>query len=235
MPHVSRLPWVTDILRISGDRPGVRFPPGPLSQGVEPTDRSVELTVERARSSGTVVRLTVRLPPGESGTRPSTDEVAEALRSLEAELEALIGSTDAPTGPVRTDRELNELLLAYRPRQPELIELLRADGEISEAEYQRLRAHLDAHPPAVTPPAAPVPAPVSAAAPIAAPPAPRTEEPIRSGGAARPVEVLTQTYKIETLKQAGAVRSRREISFEEYMALKRHFESAAARRPPSDR
>lgn len=195
---------------------------------MEPTDRSVELTAERARSSGTVVRLTVRVPAHEDGRRPSTDELAEALRTLESELEALIGGSEASASPVRTDRELNELLLAYRPRQPELVELLRADGEISEAEYQRLRAHLDAHPPAPTPPA-----PAPAKAPVApAPAAPRTEEPARSGGAARPVEVLTRAYQIETLKQAGAVRSRREISFEEYMALKRHFEAAAARRPP---
>jgi len=195
---------------------------------VEPTDRSVELTAEKARSSGTVVRLTVRVPAHADGSRPTADELAEALRALESELEALIGGSEAPTPAVRTDRELKELLLAYRPRQPELVDLLRADGEISEAEYQRLRAHLEAHPPAPAPPPAP---PVKATPPP--PAAPRAEEPTRPSGAARPVEVLTRTYQIETLKQAGAVRSRREISFEEYMALKRHFEAEAARRAPA--
>ena len=177
-----------------------------------------------------MVRLTVRVPAHEDGRRPSTDELAEALRSLESELDALIGETDRPAEPARTDRELTELLLAYRPRQPELIELLRADGEISEAEYRRLRAHLESHPVAPTPP------PSAPARPPAAPPvaAARPEEPARPVGAARPVELLTRTYQIETLKQAGAVRSRREISFEEYMALKRHFEAAAARRNPPD-
>ncbi|MHB1435133.1 MAG: hypothetical protein ACYCPN_01730 [Thermoplasmata archaeon] len=195
---------------------------------MEPTDRSVELTAEKARSSGTVIRLTVRVPAHGDGRRPTADELAEALRQLESELDALVGDREPPVDAVRTDRELNELLLAYRPRQPELIELLRADGEISEAEYQRLRAHLDSHPPVPAPP----PAPPSRAppAPVEAPVAPRAEEPTRPSGAARPVEVLTRTYQIETLKQAGAVRSRREISFEEYMALKRHFEAVTARR-----
>lgn len=202
--------------------PGVRFPPETISAGVEPIDRSVELTAEKARSSGTVIRLSIRVPAHEDGSRPSPDELAKALQALESELEALIGETGSPGLPARTDRELGELLLAYRPRQPELIELLRADGEITEAEYHRLRAHLESHPPMP-----PTPAPSK---PPAAPAPARTEEPARPGGAARPVEVLTRTYQIETLKQAGAVRSRREISFEEYMALKRHFEAAAARR-----
>ena len=35
-------------------------------------------------------------------------------------------------------------------------------------------------------------------------------------------------YAVDSLKQAGAVRARREISFAEYMALKRHFQEAEA-------
>jgi hypothetical protein len=42
------------------------------------------------------------------------------------------------------------------------------------------------------------------------------------------VPELLRTFQIETLRQAGAVRARRQISFEEYMALKRHFEAASA-------
>jgi hypothetical protein len=42
---------------------------------------------------------------------------------------------------------------------------------------------------------------------------------------ARPVPELLRTFQIASLRQAGAVRARRQISFAEYMALKRHFES----------
>jgi hypothetical protein len=43
-----------------------------------------------------------------------------------------------------------------------------------------------------------------------------------------------RVYQINSLKQAGAVRARREISFSEYMALKRHFQEAEARVEPRD-
>jgi hypothetical protein len=47
----------------------------------------------------------------------------------------------------------------------------------------------------------------------------------RSLPPARPVADLLREFGITSLKQAGAVRARRQISFAEYMALKRHFES----------
>ncbi len=50
----------------------------------------------------------------------------------------------------------------------------------------------------------------------------------RSLEGARSVSELRRTYQIDTLKQAGAVRARRQISFAEYMALKRHFEAEAS-------
>jgi hypothetical protein len=47
----------------------------------------------------------------------------------------------------------------------------------------------------------------------------------RTPSSPRPVDELVRTYRIESIKQAGAVRARRQISYEEYMALKRHFQS----------
>jgi len=45
---------------------------------------------------------------------------------------------------------------------------------------------------------------------------------------ARTVAELLRLYRIDSLKQAGAVRARREISFAEYMALKRYFQEPGA-------
>jgi len=201
---------------------------------VEHTDRSIEVSTERNDGASTVVRLSRRVPAHADGSVPTTDELVEAYRSLASALDALVGRGEPSTPPPRTDRELTELLLVYRPKQPELIELLRSDGEITETEYRRLRAHLESSAPSPPTAAAP-PASTKAIAPSTAAPLPiRPEEPSRVGGAKRPVEELMRIYQIETLKQAGAVRSRRAISFEEYMALKRHFEGSGSRRPPAD-
>jgi hypothetical protein len=45
------------------------------------------------------------------------------------------------------------------------------------------------------------------------------------------VEELLHTYQITSLRQAGAVRARRQISFDEYMSLKRHFAASEAGAP----
>jgi hypothetical protein len=201
--------------------------------------REVELSVERPlepdRPAAGVVRLTARFEGGEAGQRPSPSELAQELDALKADLDALVGLPIAGVPAARPDRELTELIETYRPRQRELVDLLRDEGQLTPAEHARLAEYLalGGGPPK---PVAPLPIPETerliATVPIdREPPAtPRREvaptPPSRSSElpVARPVPDLLRTYQISSLRQAGAVRARRQISFAEYMALKRHFE-----------
>ncbi|MCI4317330.1 MAG: hypothetical protein L3J96_02220 [Thermoplasmata archaeon] len=173
----------------------------------------LELSVERElpgavdRSPGRA-RLTARFEV--EGGPPTQEEVAQALSDISKELdlavEALVpGSTRTSRG----ERPLSELVETYRPRQAELVELLADEGEITRAEAELLRDHLERLPS----------------------PTPLAND--RTPTVARPVDHLIREYRIESLKQAGAVRARRQISYEEYMALKRHFAEpeVAADRP----
>lgn len=163
-------------------------------------------------------RLTARWS---GGATPLADD-AEIARTLRDLVDRLARAADAAgvgrrgTPEARPDRPLSELLETYRPRQFELVELLHADGELTDAEFELLRSHV-----------APLPAGARGAPDASAAPAP----PVR--GTARPVDELLQTYQIESLRQAGAVRARRQISFEEYMSLKRHFSSPGPDTTPS--
>jgi hypothetical protein len=184
--------------------------------------KDVELTVERPLGSDAEagrVRLSARFESPEEGS-PSPADLARALESLRADLDALVGPPLAATPALRPDRDLVELVDTYRPRQRVLLDLLREEGELTPGEHARLVEYLAAGG-GSTPPTSPARPSFSdqplAAAPIVA------ERPTEGG---RPVDELVRTYHIESLKQAGAVRARRQISFAEYMALKRHFESA---------
>ncbi|HLM90509.1 MAG TPA: hypothetical protein VK424_00405 [Thermoplasmata archaeon] len=188
--------------------------------------REVELSVERPLGSGHdagTVRLSARFETPEDG-KPTPRELGEAMDRLRADLDALVGAPLAAAPALRPDRELPELIEAYHPRQRVLLDLLRDEGELTAVEHARLVEYLVAggEPIRPAPPARPnlVDQPL-AAAPIIAD---------RSPEGARSVSELVRTYQIETLKQAGAVRARRQISFAEYMALKRHFESVT---PPA--
>ena len=183
-----------------------------------PRRSSLELTVEHeAEGPGGASRryrlsATYELPPG--ALPPTAEELRALYESLDAELSSAL--PNAVLGPRNrgTDRSLEELLETYRPRQPELPELLLSEGEITPGEFERLRRHL-AEAAVVRPlEIAPMERPI-AAAPLAQD---------RTPAVARPVEELVRLYHIESLKQAGAVRGRRQISYEEYMALKRHFQ-----------
>lgn len=184
--------------------------------------REVELVVERpttADGAGERVRLTSRFEVPDGSDGPSTQELAKALDRLRADLDVLVGPPLAATPVLRPDRDLLELVDTYHPRQRELLDLLREEGELTEGEHARLAEYL------ATPrgaPSAPMPPPLVTDAPLAAAPVMAERLPDR----ARPVSELLRTFQIESLRQAGAVRARRQISFEEYMALKRHFESA---------
>lgn len=185
--------------------------------------RPVELTLERTLTDPNggppvVLRVSARWEPPD-GVAETGRLLADEIRSLRSELDAAVAAVAPLSVPMtRPDRTLEELVGTYRPRQPELLELLKEEGELSGREYELLRSHLVA-------PATGRPAP--AAVPI-------TERPIaaapletdRAPATPRPVEELLRTFQIISLKQAGAVRARRQISFEEYMALKRHFANA---------
>jgi hypothetical protein len=168
-----------------------------------------------------VVRLTARVEPGSDGNLPELAELKATLEELERELDRLAGPAPTSGATARAERGLAELVETYRPRQRELIDLLREEGEISVREHELLAANLPSvlAPPPVAREVRPQPAGVA--------PPPAAPIPAERGlPAARAVPELLRTYQIASLRQAGAVRARRQISFAEYMALKRHFEAA---------
>ncbi len=202
--------------------------------------RDVELCVERAlgpeRSGGTV-RLTARFAVEGGGDDPGPADLARELDRLNADLDALLGPPIAGAPIGRSDRDRTELVETYRPRQRELIDLLLAEGELTATEHARLVEYLLASGPEAREPPAPAPAvaesdrrlapgPVDRPAPSAAPSG--TAPGARAVDGVRTVAELLKTYQIASLRQAGAVRARRQISFSEYMALKRHFEEQEA-------
>jgi hypothetical protein len=189
--------------------------------------REVELTVERPLRpdlpGGGTVRLSAKFEVAPDGSGPDHGALARALDELQADLDGIVGPLLAAAPVARPDRDLTELVETYRPRQRELIDLLLGEGELSPGEHARLVEYLSAPP--------------ASAEAEPAPPERRTETPLaavpamvgRSEGEGRPVSELLRLYQITSLKQAGAVRGRREISFSEYMALKRHFQDEEAR------
>ncbi len=188
--------------------------------------REVELTVERPLRpedpSGGAVRLSAKFELPQDGSVPNHSELARAFDDLRADLDGLVGAPLAAVPATRPDRDLTELVETYRPRQRELVDLLLGEGELTVGEHASLVEDLGAPPAPAEAPSPPeerkFDAPI-AAVPIVAG---------RVGEAGRPVSELLRLYQISSLKQAGAVRARREISFGEYMALKRHFQEAEA-------
>jgi hypothetical protein len=192
--------------------------------------REVELALERPLDPGNpaagAARISARFDV--TGDGPTPAQLAEALDGLKAELDALVGVPLAALPGLRPDRELTELVETYRPRRRELIDALRDDGELTRGEHERLAGYLAG--------IGAVPAPVPAATPEPTFDRPIAAVPIaanRTSDHSRPVETLLRDYQIASLKQAGAVRARREISFEEYMALKRHFQRDGAPGAPA--
>jgi hypothetical protein len=189
--------------------------------------REVELAVERP-ANGEVgaerVRLVARFEVPEGAEGPTPRELGQALDRLRADLDVLVGPPLAAAPALRPDRDLPELVDTYRPRQRELIDLLLGEGELTSGEHARLVEYLTSVRAPLPPPALAFSDAPLAAAPIAAAPIATERLPDR----ARSVSDLLRTYQIETLRQAGAVRARRQISFEEYMSLKRHFERSTS-------
>lgn len=183
---------------------------------------TVERTVPDPRGgSPTVVRFSVEVDPADLDARGGAG--ATLVERLRTELDAAVARLvpESGAGP-RPDRPLVDLIEAYHPRQPELVDLLRDEGELTAGEHTLLQGHLAAA--GASAPTRPAPAGVPIVdRPIAAAPL----ESDRAPSSPRPVDELLRTFQITTLKQAGAVRARRQISFEEYMALKRHFGTPA--------
>jgi hypothetical protein len=194
----------------------------------EPTEVVLSVEGEAARPGESPRRIRLEARFRVAGPGPTPAELGEAVAALDRDLsEATRLAGFAPTSPPRADRSLTELVETYRPRQAELVELLLAEGEVTPSEAEALRNYLAGPATAATPPARPRDEVPITDRPIAAAPLENDRTPIR----ARPVADLLAQYHIESLRQAGAVRARRQISFEEYMALKRHFapsEAAAA-------
>ncbi|HEV2317825.1 MAG TPA: hypothetical protein VGV89_09690 [Thermoplasmata archaeon] len=202
------------------------FFPVPVDRTMALRRTHLELSVERELPAEggeppARARLTARFEAPEDGA-PTERDLHEAMDQLRRDLDAAVGRA-----PNRPDRELAELIETYRPRQGELVDLLLDEGELSQVEHDRLRDHLR-----TGAPPADRPAPMASAAaphspePHPAPAASLASAPLgndRAPSTARPVAQLLQEYQIGSLKQAGAVRARRQISYEEYMALKRHF------------
>jgi len=200
--------------------------------------RELVLTVEREvpGPDGVPRRVAVsaRYDLAGRAAPPTPEELGEAVRALDRELEAAIARAGFPAPPVRRDRELVELVETYRPRQAELVDVLEEDGELTPTEAQALRAHVaSAPPPYVSPgretPSSPVPEVPLTDRPLAALPLSNDRAP----STPRPVAELLRLYRIESLKQAGAVRGRRQISYDEYMALKRHFAPDGTKSDPA--
>jgi len=160
-------------------------------------------------------RATSRLVLDPADAPAPEAELRERLRALADELDRSLPEGRA-VGGAREERSTKELVETYRPRQLELLDLLREDGELSSDEFARLRQYLVERPGGVVPEVPVTDRPI-AAAPLALDRTPLVPRPVRE---------LLELYRIESLKQAGAVRARRQISYEEYMALKRHFAPA---------
>lgn len=188
--------------------------------------KEIELTVEQelpSAADGARRRawLTGRFASEPTEVAPTVEQLRVALRGLAEELDRAVegwgsGSASRP----HPERTLAELVETYRPRQPELVELLHEEGELSDREYELLRARVGT-PEGAGPPGGGTSAGVRERG---APGTSASAEP-HARSVPRPVPELLRTYQISSLRQAGAVRARRQISFEEYMALKKHFVS----------
>jgi hypothetical protein len=167
------------------------------------------------------------------GTEPTAEELGDALRTLAELLERAVERAGlARARAPRRERELAELIETYHPRQVELLDALRDEGELSDREYGNLQEYLTSQPaigrfvpdegrevPAASVETrSPTPAPSSGIGGERG-----TGGDHGRGGGPRPIPELLRTYRIDSLRQAGAVRARRQISYDEYMALKQHF------------
>lgn len=198
-------------------------------------DLTVSLEQEVPSSEGEAprrLRVAMTLEPGEDG-KVSPSETSEAVRELsdllQSSASSLASASGSSTGP-RPDRSLSELVQTYRPRDLELLDALLWEGEITPTEHELLRSQLPkpgavattAPSPSTEVPASPTPAPTSTPAPARPVPASGTARP-----SARSVDQLLRELGIQDLRDVNRARGREMISYEEWAALKAHFQKKA--------
>lgn len=196
------------------------------------------------------LRLSTSLHAPE-GKALGAPEIAGAVKALEEQMRyakeaALPPGSVAPS--TRADRPAAELMEAYRPKSVELVDALLWEGELSPTEHEALKAavaELAGKPPRREPPAPRPSSPSATSSPPASasltstpttphapasPPAPDASKgaaPARFGPA-RPTDSLVKELDLRNIRDVNLARSRRLISFDEWSALKAHFERRPA-------
>lgn len=170
---------------------------------------------------------TVRAPEGKEVASEVVVEAASRLRSRLEEVSRQVRAAEGGESGPRVERALADLLEEYRPKEPALVDALLWNGELTPTEHQVLRdavAKQVAPSPPPAPPRKPVPAspspPATKSEPSAVPPG-RSAGP---RGPPRPVEQLVQELNLRNLQEVNRARYQRVISFDEWSALKAHFE-----------
>ncbi|MDE1820140.1 MAG: hypothetical protein KGJ23_07650 [Euryarchaeota archaeon] len=171
------------------------------------------------------VHLAMTLQPAE-GAEVTTEEVQAAVKLLSHHLESAIAtlSEGGPSGAgPRPDRPLPDLLETYRPRNLELVDALLWEGELTPTEHQVLQAAVRTPPERASkgPPPKTAPPPEAPLATIA-PSASSSQGPARTSP--RSVDALLRELDLKDMRDANRARGRRMISYEEWAALKSHFE-----------
>jgi hypothetical protein len=188
---------------------GAAIPSPAMAKETPPVTLTLEVEVpgEEGRPPRRLSLSTVLPPP--AGAEDRQGEVREAMERLRDYLRTAEGVLLPPGSGTRADRTLEELLETYHPRDAKLLETLLWDGELTPGEHQLLLGAL-----APAEGSAPAPGPAGRGKVAASP---------------RPPDVLVRELGLKDLKDANRARFRRLISYDEWTALKRHFEEA----PPS--
>lgn len=183
---------------------------------------------------------TVRAPEGKELTREEIAEATKTLLDQMAHARGAAGPLETPVAGPRPDRSVDELVDSYRPKSLELVDALLWEGELTPTEHEALKAAVSRSPPKPGRREAPTPRPPSPPAVVAgtvaapsAPAAPAANEPARPAsaarfGPARPTDTLVKELSLQNLRDVNVARARRLISFDEWSALKAHFERRPA-------
>ncbi len=111
--------------------------------------RPIELTLERTVTpAGSPTPITVRVSTtwDPAAASDASGALAEEMARLGEQLDAAVALVAPDAVRRRPDRTVPELVDAYHPRQPELVDLLRDEGELTPGEHAALRAHLEPTP-----------------------------------------------------------------------------------------
>lgn len=163
------------------------------------------------------------------GKEISAEEVREAVRLLEMQMAHArqgTGGSGPAEGAPRPDRPLDELVETYRPRSLELIDALLWEGEVTPTEHEALKAGLGKTP-APKPSRPPASVAPTTSRPAAPPPSAGEAAPARFGPP-RPTDTLVKELDLKNIRDVNVARAKRLISFDEWSALKAHFDKLPA-------